>query len=303
MTLRALRLTAEAARRLGRARGTGRVHSAFARALNLELDGAGWVSLHGPGPIPSPFGVACDRWVESRALSGRPVRVEVGALGVGDRLLIEVDHAQVSETTLPTSAPIPAVSRCLAAAGGGGAGRAGLLPVTSTFLMGRPLPVDPLSRLAAPALAGLAAATAARDPGACVSAARWLVGLGPGLTPAGDDFLVGWLGGAWTSGRDGVRLVAAVGGGLLAAAGERTGALSRAFLVAALDGQAAEPVCAFACRPDDDARLAGLLALGATSGADLLAGYLVARQALQGAGSGRAARARAGARPEEPAWS
>jgi hypothetical protein len=133
--------------------------------------------------------------------------------------------------------------------------------------------------VAGPALARLADATAAGDPDGCVRAGRPLLGLGPGLTPAGDDVLVGWLAGLWASGGQGRRLLAAVGRELAAAAAERTGALSRAFLLAAVDGQAAEPVWAFVRQPDET-RVRALLALGASSGADLLAGYLLARHAL-----------------------
>jgi len=155
----------------------------------------------------------------------------------------------------------------------------GLLPAAAAVLMKGTPPIDPLSRAALPALAHLAAATSARDAAGCLAAARSLLGLGPGLTPAGDDCLVGWLAGAWTAGAAGRRLAAAAGPGLLAAATDLTGRLSRAFLAAAVSGEVAEPVHGFALRPDE-ARLVGLLALGATSGADLLAGYLLARAAL-----------------------
>ncbi|MFQ5519944.1 MAG: DUF2877 domain-containing protein, partial [Candidatus Methylomirabilia bacterium] len=74
-------------------------------------------------------------------------------------------------------------------------------------------------------------------------------------------------------------LAKAVAPELLAAATDRTGPLSCAFLAAAAAGEAAEPVHGFALVPDS-MRLAGLLRVGATSGADLLAGYLLARVAL-----------------------
>lgn len=278
MTLSALRLTAEAARRLRSAPTTGRVHSAFARAVNVELDGAGWVSLHAPGPVPAPFGIVCERWADGRGLAGAPVRVEAGAMVVGDGLRIELGGATVVDTTLPSPAPMPRVFRCDLAKASGHAGR-GLLPVVSALLTGRPAPTGALSQVAGPALARLADATAAGVPDGCVRAARPLLGLGPGLTPAGDDVVVGWLAGLWTSGEQGRRLVAAVSRELAAAAVERTDALSRAFLLAAVDGQAAEPVWAFARHPDET-RVRALLALGASSGADLLAGYLLARHAL-----------------------
>ncbi len=277
---RAISLTAEAARRLRRARGTGRVHSAFARTVNVELDNlgdGGWVSLHGPGPIPAPFGIECEGWPVTAGLAGASVRVEAHAIILDEGLRIRLDGARVLDTALPTRAPAPVVSECLAWA----LARAttGLLPAASALLRGGTSPTDPLSRVALPALARLGAATSARDPAGCLAAARSLLGLGPGLTPAGDDCLVGWLAGAWTAGAAGRHLVDATGPGLLAAATDLTGRLSRAFLAAAVSGEVAQPVHGFALLPDE-ARLAGLLAQGATSGADLLAGYLLARAAL-----------------------
>ena len=147
------------------------------------------------------------------------------------------------------------------------------------LLVGDVPPSDPLARAAAPALARLYRATWARHTADCLAAARPLLGLGPGLTPAGDDCLVGWLSGAWAAGADGRRLVEAVRPGLLAAATHLTTRLSAAFLAAAVNGEAAEPLHGFVLAPTE-ARLAGLLELGATSGADLLAGYLLARAAL-----------------------
>jgi hypothetical protein len=285
-TLSAVRLTAGAARRLRMSRGSGRVHSAYARTVNVTLDDhdeAGWVSLHGPGPIPSPFGIACEAWPATDGLAGASARVEADTVLLDGRLRVLLTGAAVSDMTLPASAPLPSLSGCLARALPWVTG--GLLPTVAALLSERtPLP-DPLARMAAPALARLYAATSVHDVTDCLTAARSLLGLGPGLTPAGDDCLVGWLAGAWTTGPAGQRLVEAVGTGLLDEAAHRTGSLSRAFLAAALLGEAAEPISAFAALPDAE-RLEGLLALGATSGADLLGGYLLARQALAGSKSG-----------------
>jgi hypothetical protein len=268
--LGAVAVTREAADRLARGRA-GHVHSAYARTVNLRLDDlgdGGWLSLHGPGPIASPFGIACGA-PPPAAGAGAPVRVEPDGLVVDGRLRIALGGAQVRESRLPDQAPLPPLSAPVAG---------GLLPVALALLGHGPVPRDPLARLAAPALAALAAATAGADAAACLAAARRLLGLGPGLTPAGDDGLVGWLAGLWTAGGPGRALLEATRPGLLAAARERTGALSRAFLAAALAGAAAEPVRAFVATPDG-ARRAALLALGATSGGDLLAGYLLARRA------------------------
>jgi hypothetical protein len=178
----------------------------------------------------------------------------------------------VRDTSLPASSPRWSLDDCLGPTG------VGLLPVAGAVLRGTTPPPGPLARIAAPGLAALARATRGRDAEAALTAARALIGLGPGLTPAGDDCLVGWLAGLWAGGERDRALVASTGRGLLAAARERTGPLSCAFLAAAVAGAFAEPVRAFVARPDES-RLAALLALGATSGADLLAGYSLARAA------------------------
>lgn len=279
--LDAVRLTTEAARRLLAADGTGRVHSAFARTVNLELDGLGdrgWLSLHGLGPIPAPFGIVCAAPLVASGLPGAPVRVERNAVVLDGRLRIRLDRAATSDAALPRTAPPPAVIRCLRQALPVAAD--GLLPVAAALLSGAPPPSTLLARAAAPALARLYAATPVGDAPEWVAASHRLLGLGPGLTPAGDDCLVGWVTGAWVH-PNGRRLIEAVAVPFLASVRERTGPLSRAFLAAALAGEAADPVRRFVASPGT-AELSALLALGATSGTDLLTGYLLARQALGG---------------------
>ena len=283
--VRAVCLAAEARHRLARAGGTGRVHSAFARTINLTLDGLGdlgWLSLHGPGPIPSPFGIACPALSIQSELAGAAVRLESGAVVLKGWLRVELADAAVADTALPGSAPYPPITACLADAGRRVTD--GLLPVVAARLEGAPLPATPLAAVASPALARLEETTATGDATAWLVAATRLLGLGPGLTPSGDDCLVGWLAGARASGPRGQRLAATVGATLVAVAVERTTPLSRAFLAAAAAGHVAVPVREFVTSPDEP-RLRGLLAVGETSGADVLAGYLLARHALGRGGS------------------
>ncbi len=114
-------------------------------------------------------------------------------------------------------------------------------------------------------------------------AARELAGLGPGLTPAGDDLLVGFQLALWglfpeNQARD---LAAVVCG----CACRRTSAFSAAWLRAAASGEAAQPwhdlLAALCC--GDLGETAGaaraLLLRGHTSGSDALAGWLLACRA------------------------
>lgn len=118
--------------------------------------------------------------------------------------------------------------------------------------------------------------------------ARRLAGLGPGLTPAGDDWLAGWLVGLRA--RQALELdedepalaVEAVGEAVIAAAEGHTTDLSLAFLRAAAVGatpQAWHDLIASLSDADPMAlrtATAEVLRFGATSGADMLAGFLAA---------------------------
>ena len=297
--LRVLTLTREALRRLSRAEGRGRVHSAFDHALNVEIGaarGETWISLHTRRPIPSPFGLHCETRGAMTRWAGASVRVEGTRLVLGGALHLSWASAVVRDTALPFAAPMPPLAACLARALG--VGGAGLAPAVAAVLGqggcegqgGRGgSPSTPLAQMARPLLGRLGEATAAGDAEACLLATQALLGLGPGLTPSGDDCVSGWLTGLVVGSSRGRQLAEGVRPRLLQRAPDRTGPLSVALLAAVIAGQVAEPVHRFVTRPDARG-LEGLLGLGATSGADLLAGYLLARHAL------------AGDRALEPAW-
>lgn len=125
------------------------------------------------------------------------------------------------------------------------------------------------------------------------AAVAGLVGLGPGLTPAGDDLLAGLVGGLVVFGRaapDGSRWAGEVAASLADEAARLSGRTT--ILAADLAGHAAvgamaEPAAALChalagARPLD-AAVDGLVAVGHTSGRDLAEGLLIAAVAA-GAG-------------------
>jgi len=120
---------------------------------------------------------------------------------------------------------------------------------------------------------------AGADLTAASEAAGQLAGLGAGLTPAGDDFLVGAMLALWSSAdpSQARRTCRA----LLDAAGPRTNRLSRAWMRAAAEGEAAEAwhglVQAVIHGEGEAVRRAGqrIIRQGHTSGADALTGYVV----------------------------
>jgi hypothetical protein len=129
------------------------------------------------------------------------------------------------------------------------------------------------------------AAYGRRDRQELMAALTALCGLGEGLTPQGDDWLAGWLlalhladppdSDCWA--------VEALGADILHAASGRSTLLSRALLAAAVAGEASESwhdlLHEMARFPADAHRLEQavrpILALGATSGAAMLLGFLV----------------------------
>lgn len=119
-------------------------------------------------------------------------------------------------------------------------------------------------------------------------ALRKLIGLGVGLTPAGDDFLVGLI--SWLTWRDDrsaavVRMRDAIRSGAA-----DTTPLSAALLTAAVEGDFALPLLRLyaAWNDPDDARFAEaarvVSGLGHTSGIDLLGGVLAGTQVREAGG-------------------
>jgi hypothetical protein len=135
-----------------------------------------------------------------------------------------------------------------------------------------------------PGPALLAAHCAAGDLAHAVDAAERIVGLGPGLTPSGDDILAGLLvalrilGGSVPGGRAAIWLADWLGAAVTAHADTRTTALSATLLHCAAKGQAAIEVAAvlrgIAGQAELRPAVRRLLGAGHTSGADLTWGLL-----------------------------
>lgn len=134
-------------------------------------------------------------------------------------------------------------------------------------------------------LDALEVAVAAGDARSAAVAAERIAGLGPGLTPSGDDVLAGLLAFRWWAAVAGIW----PGGDALRAAVRdaampRTTRLAGQLLAAAEHGHVAAPLAGLLAGlvgrtgtfPPD---LAGLLAIGATSGGDLLGGVRLAGRA------------------------
>ena len=126
-------------------------------------------------------------------------------------------------------------------------------------------------------------ATGALQAEEACAAIEPLIGLGPGLTPAGDDFLVGYLAGLWsTAGSDTARLqfLASLGAWLSEAASQ-TNVISRASIRSAVRGNVSEPIARLAQQLDRADNITSVragtqaaLEVGHSSGTDGVTGLL-----------------------------
>jgi uncharacterized protein DUF2877 len=267
----------------------GEVHSAYRRTINIRFAGDQLVCLHGGRRLVAPFGIALGQRFRSPAFEritpGAPVEAAPHFL----RIPTEDLEVELAET--PAWAPR---ARATTLAPDAAARHAETLEAillqhdNPDGLAGLVEGADatPLLRRALPGAQDLERGLARGDRARILTGAGPLLGLGPGLTPAGDDFLAGFLGtAALTRPADEV-LIRDVGAEILRLAESRTTLLSRAFLSHALQGALAPPVDAVAAailegagRPAVARAAQAAAAIGHTSGLDILAGMVFALRA------------------------
>jgi hypothetical protein len=132
------------------------------------------------------------------------------------------------------------------------------------------------------------------DLGGAIAATMDLIGLGVGLTPSGDDYLVGFLAGLEASRQPGHPALAAA---IAANAPSRTTEIGASMLIHAARGEYAERLhdvllaIASPSGEELDRAIVRALAYGATSGADTLVGLLAAMDVAAAPAARTAARA------------
>ena len=286
-TLSAVSIGTYALRVLG-VSSRGRVAAVFNRSLYLELDG-GWCCLVakqlGAGPVN-----ICALLPGRLDLVAHNAAVDTIDQGfvIGNRLHV------VTATARVWMAPVVEWSaktliRGLAALDPLCLGRAPIAGL-SRIVWPRST-VDPgsfESRVAMPVVTGLAdwlqRALEVDAPGLPPGDIAKLVGLGPGLTPSGDDFLVGMLVALSLGGR--FDLVSAVDQVIRPVLAESTGPISRLHVAAALDGESNERLHAMvnAVLAGDRnvlaSRLVSISQVGHCSGWDTLAGAVMVLRVL-----------------------
>ena len=264
-----------------------RVLNAFARSCNLiSSDGeiVSFVSAEiGPGPFAVVVGELPDRAPEPwESITVRSeVQVSENRVQVGELIVVTDGAVLWNPRPIWDDVRQDFINRHrqslaeLLASQGLSADR--LIPPAEGQLPGFHRSIDSAWRT-------LALGLKAGDSALCREGARGMAGLGNGLTPAGDDFLMGvfyamWA--KWASPR--LRPLLEV---MLDAASPRTTALSVTWLRAAARGEAAEPwhrlVEALADSDQGTLQTAaeGILVMGHSSGRDALAGFTAGLEAL-----------------------
>jgi hypothetical protein len=266
--------------------GCGFVHSVFARTLNLSGRGT-WFALQSPEVPAVAHGVQVlwplrdlrEHFAEGAAWEWHDGRLSI-ARRDGGRIRVNARQATMWRSPLRPGAVdekrIASRARALHR-------ECNLLAEGRSVFWGARSEHPP--GLVLRARQGLRALRRARGAGQIEHAVRTLIGLGAGLTPAGDDAVIGWLAGMTLLPPDRLRHQrAADARHAIAECLSRTADVSRAHLEDALAGEFSQAVSQFgnALANDsldaDDVRpaLVELARVGASSGLDAVAGLLAA---------------------------
>lgn len=259
--------------------GTGRVHSVFERAINIE-DARGQlvtIASRDVDDAPDTIIVDIDRFSALGAQAGSTAHPTKDAIAVGERFTVRLDTAIAWDATLPTW---PADDGPL---------RSNLETVRCEMARSVAAGTSPLatamSSMIEERAGALCAALERRDAAAARACGQAMLGLGPGLTPSGDDFLVGLFAVLHLPGSP-FEASSGICADIVADAAVRTNAVSVAALTAAARGRVRASIIGLlralvaGNREAATTALRRVLAIGSTSGSDIAAG-IVAGLGLQ----------------------
>jgi hypothetical protein len=273
--------------------GEGRVLAVFERSLYLEGRG-GLICLGPVSLVAGPLNLLCANWRPGEVAPGMLARLSGAEIRLASGAVFSLGGAMDWRPPRPPEWRATDLRRGLAALARAAARRAprdGLGCLIPALADGerRAVAEDTASPLLRRAAAGASALAEwlARDAGPPPPArARVLIGLGPGLTPSGDDLIAGALIALRALSRP--EAAEQLGAWALALAATRTGVISHAHLAAAAAGEGAEPlhrvlaaICA-AAEADLERELDAADRIGHCSGWDGLAGVALAGAALAG---------------------
>jgi hypothetical protein len=279
----------------------GPVTAVFRNCFYVE-SGERLVCIGNPSLGPGPLNALCDGtdgidWLANGFPPGTPYRAAAGRLIVGGRFVFCFAEAETWHPPRPAF-KTAALRRGLARLERIAEGRVpdtGLAPIVfggvreTDAVAGEAR--EPLARLRRWLFAAMAPALT--DDRTDLAAACRLLGLGPGLTPSGDDFLGGVMIALDAAGLDDVR--AALRGEIRRRPSDAVGPISRAHLEAAAEGLGAaalhDMIAVLASGRVDGLRpsLDAVDRLGHTSGWDALAGIVTVLRVVARGANGFAA--------------
>jgi Protein of unknown function (DUF2877) len=252
----------------------GRVHSVFQRVVNLQRDDGELftIACRDLDDAPNTLVVQAVGFARSGMAPGDAFETFDGHIGIGEWARIDLDDATGWDPLLPSYPQDDARLRAnlTLARGQLARHRLGLAGHAAAAAAS-----DLIARHARVLCLGLRGG----DVEAACTAAKGLVGLGPGLTPSGDDFLVGFFAVLHLPGSPGEAFTS-VCLAVLSDVERRTNAISAAALKAAAHGRVraslhaliGELVAGEGVRVE--AAMARVLAIGSSSGADIAGGLL-----------------------------
>lgn len=282
---------------------SGTVHSVFRQACNIRIEPYRLLTLLPPEKDNVPHGIRLNTSPQPVFLKlfhvGQPVACRGGILRI-DRPKFSVDLRTARPWHIDIKGLHIDLRRCDHAqawamawwelnASSRRSGLSGVMEGVSPS-EGPPAPSEVFLQQSAHAVPALLQATRDfqfEDAGTSI---RRLIGLGPGLTPSGDDFLVGYLAGlSSTAGNSPSRtqFLAALDAEMSDAA-RHTNEISRAYLLSAAKGHVSEPIAKLAQQLNQANNMSSVTAatqaalqVGHTSGADGVLGLLLGCLAWQ----------------------
>lgn len=247
----------------------GKVHSVFHKAVNIvDADGTVYTILSmdmDRGPLSMTVDVS--DFLLHGVRSEEPVKTLDDRLWVGDKSM-DFSGAESYELSLPKFSMTPLLT-------------ANVLKCRD-FLMGEErIEVSPyyqeMDRMLAERTSGLKRAVVHEDMDAALAAGRSLLGLGQGLTPSGDDILLGFF--AVIMMKDSpLAAFQELPGRILIGAEEKTNILSLFGLIRGASGLVREKISGFmhalVYKENIEKELHMILSIGHTSGRDITEGIL-----------------------------
>lgn len=276
--------------RVLRAAAQGMIEAVFERACTVALSAGGSIALLAQSCGNHPRGVrlTCSPRLDRIVRVGMRVRISPARIAIDEGAVAVL--LQGAQTWAPALRPGSLAAHAHAIASLSTTERLlreRAVRSESAFLavtLGADRSAGPLGKVVAEFLPRLCTAWAAADRLQVVAAVARVIGLGPGLTPAGDDFVIGWLAGMALTAcsseqREFLNLVCADLEPLRSA----TTPTSREYLDDARALLFSERLCDLAvaitaCAPVETLaeRVDAQLAVGASSGADAAAGLIAA---------------------------